>query len=166
MDRKLTAIEVIGTAIRSEEEAAKFYGRIAKMVGNEFVRIKYEALAKEEIGHRNLLIDLYNRLTDKMDNPPRVPGAPQTAEGGPLPEQTTDNIEQMLKEAIAREKKASDFYRQAAESALDPSGKRILQYLSSVEHGHELMLSAELDAYQRDSEWYSKQPPDMIFVGP
>ena len=167
MDPALTALEVIGMAIRSEEDAAAFYGHIARMISNDLVREKYRQLAAEEANHRKILLELYQSLLKTKDSPPRIPGQPQTAEGGPVPEEISGSLEALLKLAIQREQKAEAFYRNAAEQATDLSGKRTLQYLSGVEHGHELMLKNELEAYLRDRDWYtSHEPPGMTHVGP
>ena len=63
-----------------------------------------------------------------------------------------------MKLAIAREHEASNFYKAAAKSATDISGKRTLEYLAGIEHGHEVMLKMELEAYLRDKNWYSDNP--------
>jgi rubrerythrin len=167
MERKLTSLEVIGMAIRSEEDAAKFYGHISTMTENELVGAKYKQLAKEETGHRKMLVSLYKKMSNTTELPPRIPGEPDTAEGGAVLDEISGSLEDLLKLAIKRERKARDFYKDAAAQATDLSGKRILRYLSDVEHGHELMLKNELEAYLRDSDWYTgKEWPEMVHVGP
>ena len=166
MDSKLTSLEVIGMAIRSEEDAAKFYGHISKMIENDLVRAKYEHLAREEVNHRRMLTELYKKMSGGQDRPPRIPGTPETAEGGGVPEDMADSLGSLLKLAVQREQKAGAFYGDAADRATDLSGQRILRYLADVEHGHELMLEKELDAYLRDKDWYIGKDPEMIHVGP
>lgn len=166
MDSKLTSLEVIGMAIRSEEDAAKFYGHISRMIENDLVRAKYEHLAREEVNHRRMLTGLYNKMSGGQDRPPRIPGTPETAEGGGVPEEMADSLGSLLKLAVQREQKAGAFYRDAADRATDLSGQRILRYLADVEHGHELMLEKELDAYLRDKDWYVGKEPELIHVGP
>jgi len=167
MERKLTSLEVIGMAIRSEEDAAKFYGHISTMTKNDLVRAKYRQLAKEETGHKKVLLNLYGKMTDTKEPPPKIPGEPDTAEGGAVPDEISGSLEDLLKLAIDRERKARDFYRNAAAQATDLSGERILRYLSDVEHGHELMLKNELEAYLRDTQWYTGEEwPEMLHVGP
>ena len=166
MERTLTAVEVIGMAVRSEEDAAKFYGHISKMIDNDLVRAKYEHLAREEANHRRLLVQLYESMTGSREKPPRIPGQPETAEGGPVPEEIAGSLEALLRLAVERERKARAFYARAGEEATDLSGKRILGYLADVEHGHEMMLEKELAAYLRDKDWYVGKEPDMVHVGP
>lgn len=162
MKSELTAVEAIGLAIRSEEDAADFYGKVSKMVKNELVKAKYVSLAKEEVGHRAILVNLYKKLTGE-NAPPRIPGDPKTAESG-FPVAMT-SMEEIFEFAISREQEAQAFYRRAASSTSDVSGKRTFEYLADIERGHELMLKMEYDAYKRDRDWYSNNP-DIQLVGP
>jgi rubrerythrin len=167
MDRKLTSLEVLGMAIRSEEDAVKFYGHIADMINNEMVRDKYRHLAKEEANHRKMLIDLYKKMSGGHKIPSKIPGEPETAEGGAVPEQISHSLEDLLILAVKREQEAREFYRKAAAAATDLSGKRILEYLVHVEKGHEMMLKSELEAYLRDKRWYTGgEASEMIHAGP
>lgn len=167
MDSNLTSIEVIGLAIRSEEEASHFYGHISQMVENDLVSEKYRGLAREEAAHRKMLVELYMEMTGSDEHPPHIPGEPETAEGGGVPEGVSDSLEDLLKIAIKREQNAQDFYRKAADRAKDLTGRRTLEYLADVEQGHELMLKGELQAYNRDRDWYTgKQWPELTHVGP
>lgn len=163
MEKDLTAVEVIGLAIRSEEDAAEFYAKVAKLVKNDLVRAKYESLAKEELSHRQILVNLYKRLTGEEKAPPKIPGSPKTAEGGfPI---ALEAMEDILNFAIAREQEAQSFYRKAAVQTTDPTGKRTFEYLADIELGHETSLKVELDAYRRDKNWYANNP-DLQLVGP
>jgi len=164
MQDDLTTVEVIGLAIRSEEDAAEFYGQMSKRIKNDLVKSKFEALAKEEAGHRSMLVALYKRATGSEDLPPRVPGGPDTAEKAWAGVDIAD-FEELLNLAISRENEASKFYKEAAKRAADISGKRTLEYLSDIEHGHEVMLKSELKAYLRDRDWYANNP-DIQLVGP
>lgn len=166
MDPRLTSLEVIGMAIRSEEDAAKIYGHISTMIQNDLVREKYRQLAKEEGHHREMLVDLYKRISGITERPPRIPGTPVTAEGGALPPEIANSLEDLLRHAIEREQKAKDFYSEAADQATDLSGRKILLYLSGVEHGHALILKGELDAYLRDKDWYQGRDPEYLHLGP
>jgi rubrerythrin len=167
MDRGLTAVEVIGLAIRSEEEAAKFYGHLSRRIKNDVVRQRYRHLAQEEMNHKEKLAALYRKMVGSDDIPPRVPGDPDTAEGGTGPEVGLESMEELLRIAVQREQEAQDFYREAASNAKDPSGERILLYLADVEHSHEMILKAELEAYLRDAQWYmGEEGQEMIHTGP
>lgn len=164
MKEELTILEIVGLAIRSEEEAAEFYGSISKIIKNELVRAKYEALAREEVGHRHMLVELYKKMTGESGAPPKIPGKPSTAEGGKLPI-SAESLEDLLKLAISREHEASEFYRNASLRVTGNVSKRIFEYLSGIERGHEAMLKSELEAYLLDRDWYADKP-DIQLVGP
>ena len=117
MDRKLTSLEVVGMAIRSEEDAAKYYSHIAGMINNKLVIKKYRHLAQEEADHRKMLVDLYKKMLGDTENPPKIPGEPETAEGGVIPKHISNSLEDLLVLAIEREQAAKEFYRQAAAAA-------------------------------------------------
>ena len=162
MSAELTTIEILGLAIRSEEEAAAFYGSMAKRIQNGLARAKFEALAKEEASHRKLLVDLYRKVSGE-EKPPHIPGHPAVAEGGSVPVET-GSIEQLLGIAIGREERARDFYRKHAARMEGVNARRLLEYLADIEQGHEGMLRLELEAYLRDRNWYADKP-DIQLVG-
>lgn len=164
MNENLTFVEIIGLAIRSEEDAADFYGRVSKLIKNDLVRAKYESLAKEEVAHRHMLLELFRKMTGDRNAIPKIPGQPKTAEGG-HPDFVTDSIEELLKFAIKKENWACEFYKSAAKQAVEANSKQILNYLSDIEHGHEMLLKTELDNYLRNANWYAEKP-DIQLVGP
>ena len=85
---------------------AKFYGAISKRVKNDLVKAKYEQLAREEAGHRTMLASEYKRMTGEADSPPRIPGDPEVAEGGGVPEESA-SIDKLIQIAIDREHAAT-----------------------------------------------------------
>lgn len=163
MKEDLTLIEILGLAIKSEEEAALFYTNVAKMIKNDLVRGKYESLAREEVGHKHMLIGLYRKMTGEKE-PPCIPTGVDVAEKYSV-QFNVDSIEEVLMYAIGREKHANEFYRKAAAKAIDVNSKRTLEYLADIERGHEVLLKSELDAYLRDRDWYAEKP-DVQLVGP
>lgn len=164
MKIELTLVEVIGLAIRSEEDAAHFYGEVVKVIKNESVRVKYESLAREEIGHRHMLVELYKKMTGSPSAPPRIPGSPKTAEGG-MPPFAVEALEDLLRLAIRREQEAGEFYRRAAVQSPEDNARRTFDHLAEIEHGHEILLKSELDSYLKDRDWYAEKP-DIQLVGP
>jgi len=156
MDGKMTTLEIIGLAVKSEQDASDFYKKVAGAIKNEVVKIKYENLSREELGHKALLKGLYSKLTGGGALPKDIKGAPLTAESG-FPVAVTD-LEGALLLAISREQEANRFYLNAATRTDDQSACRILQYLADMEKGHELTLSGELESFRRDRDWYANNP--------
>jgi rubrerythrin len=120
------------------------------------VRSKYEALAREEARHKQVLAGLYRKMTGE-NAPPPIPGDPAVAEGaGAKPE--GGDMETLLEFAIGREREAQAFYNEMAEKADEPNARRLLKYLAGIECGHETMLLTELEAYRADKNWYADNP--------
>ncbi len=163
MEKELTVVEIIGLGIRSEEDAARFYGALSKKIKNELVRAKYESLAREEESHRHMLRVMYEKMTGER-NPPRIPGAPVTAEGGGIP-LISESLEELLQYAMSRERESCEFYRKLAPRMSDGASRRTIEYLADIEKGHESLLRSELEAYRRDINWYAEKP-DIQLVGP
>jgi len=161
---ELTAVEAVGLGIRSEEEASRFYGQIARRIKNPLVRGRYEDLSREEVRHRSLLLELYKRMTGEEYAPPTIPGEPEVAEVASPPGETED-LESLLDLAIQREEQAAVFYDRAAGQARDQSGRQALGYLAEMERHHAALLKTELETYRRDQTWYSDFP-DMPMMGP
>lgn len=164
MRKDLTSVEAIGLAVRSEEEARVFYEEISSKVKNPLVKARFDVLAKEELGHKRLLLVLYKRMTGETSEPPTIPGDPQVAEKASLPIDI-EKMEELLEFAMQRERDSQKFYKNAAEKTKDVSGKRTFEYLADIERAHEAMLKSELDAYLRDKNWYSDNS-DIQLVGP
>jgi len=162
MNKELTTIEVIGMAVRSEEDALHFYKKIAAAIKNQLVASKFEELAREEGNHRTILINLYRMLSGTSTVPPKIPGSPETAEKGR--QEPSEDLEGALKIAILRELEAHNFYAKAAANATDLGAQRTLEYLSGLELGHKAALERELEAYLRDRDWYANNP-DLMLVG-
>lgn len=163
MKKELSLVEILGLAIRSEEDAMSFYGKVVSLIKNDIVRTKYLSLAEEEGRHRKLLASLYCRVTGERMPPKRIQGRPMTAEGGVSFRVST--LDDAIGLAIEREASAEKFYRDSAKAIKeDEAAKNILSYLADMEHGHFLMLKAELKAYLRDKNFYAENP-DIQLVG-
>ena len=65
-----------------------------------------------------MLLEMYKSMTGTTETPSRIPGQPETAEGGGVPSDV-DDFEELLLLAIERERKASTFYRSAAQGAAE-----------------------------------------------
>jgi len=163
MTHDLTTLEIIGVAIKSEENAEAFYKSLASKINNNFVKSKYKTLASEEKMHRDILVNLYKDIVGKNEEPPTIPGKKKTAED--VNKDLVGSIEDILKCAIKKEVEAREFYANAAQKTNNQNSKRLLEYLADMERGHALMLETELKAYERDKTWYADNP-DVQLVGP
>ena len=154
MAKDIDLEQVMALAIRGEEDAKDYYLSVAREVGNELAKAKFEALAKEEDSHRMMLLYMYKRLSGR-DSVPTVKGSPKTHEEHSfVPRPNT--MEGIVELALERERQAQRFYKDLAAKVDDDKVRRVLEYLADIERGHEVSLEAELNALRRDADWYAK----------
>jgi rubrerythrin len=152
IEKDLTALELLGVAIRAEIDAQGFYKAMAKRIKNRVVKERILGLAGDELGHERLLKRIYTEWSGE-ENPPIPDKGPV-----PLSELINDKMshEQVLETAIAQERAAVDRYIEAAKKAQDDSGRRVLQYLSEFERTHERMLTSELEYLRKNEDWFEE----------
>jgi rubrerythrin len=166
LDLRLEPNEVLAAAIRSEIQAADFYGGVLARVKNALLRSKLEFLVFEEKKHRGILERLHND---------RFPGVgleiPDTA--GPklaAKVQETSSVLDLFKAAMDAEKAAERYYRDARAKMADPGSRKILEYLSRVERSHFFMIRSEIDLLGRFPDYYDVEDfhlgQDLFHVGP
>jgi rubrerythrin len=148
MKKNLSMAEIIALAIRGEEDAITYYKKVSNAMARPDLREKCLTLAKEEERHRDMLLQLYRRMTGGEEELPDIPAETGTAEGG-LPVALND-IESVLEYAVAREEEAEDFYRKAAERTEDEEAKKLFNQLADIENGHAQMFRAEKEAYDAE----------------
>lgn len=163
----LTALEVLGVAIKSEIEAAALYTRMADQVGNASLVAKLNFLRQEEEKHRAILEDLYARqfpdVELQLPSESLVPVVDATAlEGLTIPK--------LFQLAMKAEQISADFHAQEADRSRDEIGRAVLRYLSNVEHSHYKMLETEFELASRFPDYYNADEfhlgDEMVHVGP
>jgi rubrerythrin len=155
-DSKKKIAEVLKRAIRGEEDGLKFYGIMAGKATNPDAKRKLEGLRDDEIGHKNVLIELYGQ---------HVGG-----EIGPLPDKGVGVLAEVLARgkvnqikseiefinlAIEAELATTKFYRQERGLVDDSEFGDILDRLADEEHSHYELLQAEKEAIGGNYHWFS-----------
>jgi len=150
IDPNLTALEVLGIAIKSEIHATGVYEKLGRMVRNRALRERLAFLKGEEEKHRKLLEELYAKsfpeVELKLPERSLVPMEVAMREGITVPE--------LFKLAMEAEETSEKFYRELAERTRDQSGKALLRYLSKMEHGHYELLRNEYELIEQFPEYY------------
>ena len=157
----LTVLEVLGIAVKTENDAAEFYRAFAKRIKNPLVLRKVERLAVEEDAHAKSLSEEYRRLSSGQE--PVMPKGFTTGIKTELEEGLS--AEQLIEMAMGIEKAAQEFYLEAAKLSEDPRGREVLEYLSQFEADHYRVLETELRQLRRNPEWF-EQEQELIHVGP
>ena len=166
IDPKLTSLEVLGIAIKSEIHAAEIYQRLFKMVRNRALRWRLQFLKGEEEKHRQLLEGLHKRnfpnIELKLPAESFVPMNLAMREGITVPELT--------ELAMEAERTSERFYQEMAARAKEPSGKALLTYLSKMEQGHYHLLQNEYELIAQFPDYYQAEEfqlgEEFIHLGP
>ncbi len=150
IDPGLTALEIVGIAIRAEQDAFALYSGMARQVEKPELVAELERLAEQEKEHERWLTDYYRQATGDQDPPP-VPDV-QIAMFGPDIHEGMSLLE-VIGVAIARENAAENVYAEAARRSDDPSGKRLLGELVEFEKSHARRLETLRDRIRRNPAW-------------
>jgi rubrerythrin len=167
INKKLTAWQVLGVAIRSEIDAAAFYMRLQGRVKNVLLVQKLKFLALEEEHHRKILERLLGqKYPDKPKDVPESSLMPPI--GVSLPAEPS--VPELFEAAFKAEKTAEAFYNEAADRIEDEAGRKILAYLGRVERSHQAMIRSELELIRKFPDYYSVEDfhigQDLFHVGP
>lgn len=150
--------DLLGYAIRAEMDSNKAYTDLSDRVSNPLLKEKFRWLAFEENKHKEILMKLHVTLFPSQTI--LIPDEPSQDLFKPVVVASSSSLVDILHQAMDAEKYAEEFYANLAER-VDNGQKRLLLYLSKVEHSHYLMLKTEYDAVQ-DFEDYAEQDVDKI----
>jgi len=150
IDPQLSALEIIGIAIRAERDAFDLYDSLAKRVTNPKLVKEFEDLAAQEREHERWLTDHYREATG-LDEPPAVPDVRIRIFGPDVHDGMS--VVEILEVAVKKEHIAEHVYAEAARRARDSSGRRLLEKLVDFERGHARRLQEQLDRARRDPAW-------------
>jgi len=150
IDEKLTALEIIGIAIRAEQDAYKLYSAMAALVSRPELKTELERLAGEEQNHERWLTAYYRQATGE-ESPPPVPDVQITLFGPEVHDGMT--LLKVLDVAIEKERAAETVYAEAQRRSNDPSGKRLLGELVEFERGHARKLGVFREEIARNPSW-------------
>ncbi len=150
IDPNLTALEIVGIAIRAERDAFDLYSAMAQQVRKPELEQEFRNLAEQEKEHERWLTEYYTAATGD-ETPPPVPDVrikmfgPEVHDGM--------SLLQVLDLAVEKEHLAERVYAEAARRAQDPSGRRLLGELVEFEKGHARRLERLRDEARRNPAW-------------
>ncbi len=150
IDAELSALEIVGIAIRAERDAFDLYDSLAKRVSNPKLVNEFEELARQEKEHEQWLTEYYREATG-LEEAPAVPEVRIRIFGPDVHDGMS--VIQVLEVAVEKEHAAEHVYAEAARRARDASGRRLLEKLVDFERGHARKLQAQLDRARRDPAW-------------
>lgn len=161
LDVKTASVkDLLGYAVRSEIDSNAAYSGLVEQVSNPLLREKFQWLAYEEKKHRDALEKLFETLYQGEQL--RVPQQPAEELIKRIEVKASSNLTDILYQAMESEKSAENFYAGLARRVKDPQ-KKILKYLSRVEHSHFLMLESEY-TLALDFEDYAEKDIDKVIT--
>jgi len=142
----LSEQEILALAISSEEDDARIYRSYADGLRQEFPHSAgmFEAMAKEEDGHRDALIELHRKRFGETIPLIRREHVKGYYERKPDWLVRPLGIDKVRGQAEEMERQARLFYLEAAKRTADASTRKLLGDLAAAEQGHE-NLAAHLE---------------------
>jgi rubrerythrin len=150
--KELTALEVLGIAIRSEIDAQNIYREMAERVSNPRAKERFHLLVAEEQQHQNLLERKHRELFP--DVPLKLPPSQLPPKAATAELRNDLSLREALDLAIREERHARDFYLEAAVNVDDPTGKAMMKFMADMEYAHQMSLTAEYDMLVRYPHYY------------
>lgn len=132
--------KIFAIAIEREVEANRFYSDVALRAKNAFVKDTFSELAREELGHKELLERFKNdpAVATKLNAPVEDYKIAETEDLSPL------SIDMSPRDAIAlamkKEERAVTFYRALSGASTDAEFKDTFLALANMELGHKHRL--------------------------
>jgi rubrerythrin len=152
--------ELIAMAVKAEMDANQIYSDIASNLSNSLLKEKFQWLAFEENKHKKILEKLFTAL-----NPGEEIPIPDTVDDNLLPSihlTPSSSLAEILSQAMESEKSAENFYA-ALTQRVEETQKKIVEYLSKVEHSHYMMLKSEY-ALAQEFEDYGEKDIDKVIT--
>lgn len=155
---KASLKDLLGFAIRSEIDSNQVYSDLADKYANPLLKEKFQWLAFEENKHKETLEKLFEAMLPEE----KLEISDQTSEElfKRITLTPSSTLVELLYQAMESEKKAEDFYAQLA-GRVKSQFRKILEYLSQVEHSHYIMLNGEYLLAQ-EFEDYGEKDIDKV----
>ncbi|MGD8534375.1 MAG: ferritin family protein [Candidatus Aminicenantes bacterium] len=154
------AKELLAMAIKAEMDANQTYSDIASNLSNPLLKEKFQWLAYEENKHKEILEKLFTAM-----NPGEDIAIPDSVDEDLLPSihlTPSSTLVEILYQAMESEKSAENFYATLTQR-VEEAQKKVLEYLSKVEHSHYTMLKSEY-ALAQEFEDYAEKDIDKVIT--
>jgi len=146
MEEFKTINDILDFAINSEQEAVEFYSSLASNATNKEMKMVFEQFAKEEMGHKAVLLKIKNEDTFEVKNQQildlKIADYIVDVEATP-----NMSYEDALIVAMKKEKSAFKLYTNLAAKAPNEKMKNIFLSLAQEESKHKLRFEIEYDDY-------------------
>src|SRR3984893_5708666 len=136
---ELSEQDVLALAITNKDEDSRIYRSFADALRQSYpdTAEMYDKMAQEEIGHHNMLLDLYRKKFGDFLPLIRRQNVKGFVERRPIWLNRPLAIDDTRKFAEEMELETARFYRRAAETAKDGATRELLTKLAAAEDQHE-----------------------------
>jgi erythrin-vacuolar iron transport family protein len=153
----LSAQDILALAISNEDEDNRIYRSFADRLRGAYPETAdmYDKMAQEEIGHRDMLLDLHRRKFGDFLPLIRRQDVKGFVERKPIWLNRTLSLDATRKFAEEMEYETARFYRRAADGAQDDAVRDLLRQLAAAEDKHEKLahdLGEKITPQARRSE--------------
>ena len=165
VDPRLTTLEAVALAVRSEIESTDLYENLAQRVKNPEVKTVLTDLAADEERHRIGLMSLYTRMLG--DQEPALPSGDGRQKTLDLPE--NPDYADVITAARDKEVDSENFYKNAAENVTEYRTRMFFLDVAESERKHAATLQKLLDRLKEDPHWFEREEADPYkgqHVGP
>ena len=162
LNDRLTPLEAVAFAVRSEMESTNLYAKLIKKVRNPEVPRMLRELAEDEEKHRLGLMNLYRGMLG--DEEPSIP-----MEDGRTKEWEIDpDAEPLVVMTKARDKELDSerFYQDAATRVQDFKTRMFFIELADTERRHAIVLGAQVEKLRADPHWFDRADDKAVHMGP
>jgi rubrerythrin len=168
--QSVKSIKTLETALEREKLAWEAYESIAEHSHTPGVVEVAKILALEEKKHFEIISGLLKdarekrlvQILKKGSYHPKDILSGAFKNGGLKLKEESDNIKELLKTALAKERESFNFYSKAAKESTDKEVTDIYTYLADEENKHYVMVDNIIDFTSNPEKWIYKEE-NMIF---
>ena len=161
LNDKLTPLEAVAFAVRSEMESTHLYENLIRKVRNPEVKRMLQELADDEEKHRIGLMSLYRRMLGGEE--PSIPAQDGREKSWDIDPDTEPLI--VMTKARDKELDSERFYQDAAKRVQDFKTRMFFVELAETERRHAIVLDAQVQKLQADPHWFDREDK-AVHMGP
>jgi rubrerythrin len=162
-------VEAIKMAIQLEKDGQAFFKAAAAKTSNSLGKKMFEKLASDEINHLKTFQEMFDSLTGGKDwrhvvqgySPAKHPPLFVTDDTPKSRAEKSEGEVEALRDAMEVERKAIDFFSEAAENAGDSMARQIFERIKEEEVLHYDLLQAQYDSVTNSGFWFDIQEFQM-----
>lgn len=157
-----TLLNILETAMAEELKAKDFYKNVSKQLEDKAAKLKFQTMSDTENRHYAQLKKWYE---DNFANPPKIKKIKTPKAVKVKKPEKSASYDDIIKIIINAEKKAFEFYKDAANKTNDKEARKLFEELSEMERAHVDQFKDEYRIITEPSlRWAEEDIPWMLEV--